>query len=141
MSTINVHALVRVNRGIENLAVAEGSTVFQLRHLLEGAGHDVVGARTRFLRNDKIHIGRVDGVVLKQNDEVWFEKDTKTKRNRIVYKYAEECGCGRRNTCRQNEVDEREEQWREEERERLQARLSDLEDDIADLRDQLNDLD
>jgi hypothetical protein len=93
--SINVSALVFSSRDLQNINVDDGMTVGEFRNFCYGAGYDVVGARTRFVRNGKIHIGRVDPVRLQEDDQVWFETENMVGGRKFVYdgQKTTTCGC------------------------------------------------
>ena len=131
--SINVSALVFSSRDIQNVNVDDGMTVGEFRNFCYGAGYDVVGARTRFVRNGKIHIGRVDPVRLQEDDQVWFETENVVGGHKIVYngQNTSTCGCCRGTHSSTAESNEKAV---------LRSMINSLQTAINDLNDRLNSL-
>ena len=55
-----------------NMNLDEGTTCETLRNTLYAAGLDTHASNVRVFRDGKIHIGRMDGFVLKEGDHVEF---------------------------------------------------------------------
>ena len=130
--SINVSALVFSSRDIQNVNVDDGMTVGEFRNFCYGAGYDVVGARTRFVRNGKIHIGRVDPVRLQEDDQVWFEIEKVVGGHKVVYRgTANACVCCRGTSNSTAESNEKAV---------LRSMINRLQNAINDLNDRLNNL-
>ena len=131
--SINVSALVFSSRDIQNVNVDDGMTVGEFRNFCYGAGYDVVGARTRFVRNGKIHIGRVDPVRLKEDDQVWFEIENSVGGHKVFYngQKTSTCGCccGTSNSTAESN-----------EKVVLRSMINSLQSAINDLNERLNNL-
>lgn len=55
-----------------NMNLDEGTTCETLRNILYAAGLDTHASNVRVFRDGKIHIGRMDGFVLREGDHVEF---------------------------------------------------------------------
>lgn len=69
--TLNITASVHSWQERE-MNIDEGTTCEKLRNILYGAGLDVHASVIRVFRGGKIYIGRMEGFVLKEGDNVEF---------------------------------------------------------------------
>lgn len=69
----------------QGMNVDAGTTVNSLRNMLYAANHDTARAHARVFRDGDIYIGRLNGFVLKEGDEVEFNTESWSERPAVDY--------------------------------------------------------